>query len=61
MSLYEIPFTIAEGITLLYDTVKPLKTATLRGMQNWPSYRGDRLMEPMRIPYLQLTKVKSIK
>ena len=27
------------------DTVKPLKTATLRGMQKWPSYRGGRLME----------------
>ena len=26
-------------------TVKPLKTATLRGMQKWPSYRGGRLME----------------
>ena len=26
-------------------TVKPLKTATLRGMRNWPSYRGGRLME----------------
>ena len=26
-------------------TVKPLKTATLWGMQKWPSYRGGRLME----------------
>ena len=33
-----------EYIEILY-TVKPLKTATLRGMQNWPSYRGGRLME----------------
>ena len=34
-------------------TVKPLKTATLWGMPNWPSYRGGRLMEHMCIPYLQ--------
>ena len=24
---------------------KSLQTATLRGMQKWPSYRGGRLME----------------
>jgi len=24
-------------------TVKPLKTATPRGMKKWPSYRGGRL------------------
>ena len=35
-------------------TVKPLKTATLRGMQKWPSYRGGRLMETFIYQQLSL-------
>ena len=34
------------------NTVKPLKTAILRGMRNWSSYRGGRLME-----HLHLSKI----
>ena len=30
---------------IMETIVKPLKTATLRGMQKCPSYRGGRLME----------------
>ena len=34
-------------------TVKPLKTATPRGMKNWPSYRGGRLIEVILLRILR--------
>ena len=36
-----------------FDTVKPLKTATPRGMKNWPSYRGGRLIEVILLRILR--------
>ena len=35
-------------------TVKPLKTATPRGMKKWPSYRGGRLMEVILLRSLRV-------
>ena len=34
-------------------TVEPLKTATLREMENWPSYGGGRLIEVIYLPTIE--------
>ena len=38
---------------ILPYTVEPLKTATLRGMENWPSYGGGRLIEVIYLPTIE--------
>ena len=38
-----------DGLSLKVYSVKPLKMATLRGVQNWPSYRGGSLMETLHL------------
>ena len=42
--------------------MEPLKTATLWGMENWPSYGGGRLIEVkyIQLKYIQLLKKRFI-
>ena len=44
-TLFERENDLLYSLCQIRTTVEPLKTATLWGMENWPSYGGGRLIE----------------